>query len=273
MLRFVILLSILLVFSSVHAEQKHFVVGVVPQFEPRELHNIWHPILTYLSEQSGHHFELRGMPSIPAFEKALLRGEFDFVYANPYHLLLANQQQGYQPLLRDVGRTLYGILVIPKDSPIQSPSELNGKSVAFPAPNALGASLMMQADLLDQFNSRVIPHFVKTHDSVYLNVILQHSVAGGGVQNVLNQQSQQIQNSLRILYKTREVAPHPIAAHPRVSAEDQLQFVDLMLRWGESHEGREVLSKIPMKEIGLASLVDYLPLSEMGLERFYQGGQ
>jgi phosphonate transport system substrate-binding protein len=38
---------------------------------------------------------------------------------------------------------------------------------------------------------------------------------------------------------------------------------------GESEEGKELLSKIPMKEIGLASMDDYLPLKSLGLERFY----
>lgn len=271
MARVTLFLLMLLALSTVDAKQHTFTVGVVPQYDTRELHEIWQPILHYLNEKSGHHFVLKGAPNIPAFEEALLAGEFDFAYTNPYLMLLANQKQGYQPLLRDVGRTLYGILVVTKDSLIKSPAELNGKRVAFPAPNALGASLLMQADLLDRFNSRVTPRFVKTHDSVYLNVLLQQTPAGGGVQKTFKHQPQKITDELRILYKTREVAPHPIAAHPRVDVQLQQQVVRWLLAWGETKEGSEAFNKIPINRLGKATMHDYQPLLDMGLERFYQG--
>jgi phosphonate transport system substrate-binding protein len=60
---------------------------------------------------------------------------------NPYHAIRANKKHGYAPLVRDVGRSLFGIIVVKKDSPIETVSELDGEIVAFPAPNALGAAL------------------------------------------------------------------------------------------------------------------------------------
>ena len=80
MVRLILFGLMLMVVMPAKAEQKHFTMGVVPQFEARELHEIWQPILHFLSDQTGHRFELKGAPNIPAFEKALLAGEFDLVY-------------------------------------------------------------------------------------------------------------------------------------------------------------------------------------------------
>ena len=92
--------------------QKTYTVGIVPQFEPRKLRAIWIPILKSIEKQTGLHLVIRGSPTIPEFEKELNAGMYDFAYMNPYHIMLANQNQGYIPLVRDTGRKLFGILVV-----------------------------------------------------------------------------------------------------------------------------------------------------------------
>ncbi|MCB1761483.1 MAG: phosphate/phosphite/phosphonate ABC transporter substrate-binding protein [Gammaproteobacteria bacterium] len=245
-----------------------YVIGVVPQFEASKLHAVWRPILDQVELKTGYKFKLRGSPSIPEFEREFIRGSFDFAYMNPYHLVMANKLAGYIPIVRDRGRMLYGVLVVRKESDISSPSQLNGKSVAFPSPNALGASLQMRQELHDKFGVKTTPVYVKTHDSVYLNVLLGEVDAGGGVQKTLNRQKPAYRDALRVIYTTTKVNPHPIAALPSVPQEvrDAVQqaFVDL----GKTEEGKKLLAKIPMKEVGPASVDDYQPLKEMGLERF-----
>jgi len=259
--------------TVIYAEQadKVYTVGVVPQFEARKLHNIWRPILDLLEKESGYKFKIRGSASIPKFEQEITQGKFDFAYMNPYHLIVANDYKGYIPLVRDHGRELSGILVVKKDSGITRPEQLNGKTLAFPAPNALGASLQIRQELHDKFGIKFKPNFVKTHDSVYLNVLLSEASAGGGVQKTLNRQKQQYQDMLRVIYKTKKVASHPLAVLPDVPVEVRDRVRDVLLKMGESEKGRELLSKVPMKKIGLAKMQDYLSLKDMNLERFYVG--
>lgn len=89
---------------------------------------------------------------------------------------------------RDNGHSLVGIIVVKKDSPVQSASELDGKTVAFPSPNALGATLLPRAEFDREFNIKVNELYVKSHSSVYLNVLLGKTAAGGGVQKTLSLQ-------------------------------------------------------------------------------------
>ncbi len=103
---------------------------------------------------------------------------------------------------------------------------------------------------------------------MYLNVLLGEAEAGGGVQNTLSRQPPKYQAALRVLYKTQAVKPHPFAVHPRVPQQIANRVKAALLKLGDSQPGQLLLSKIPIKKIGPASLDDYLPLKKLGLERF-----
>lgn len=250
--------------------KKNYTVGVVPQFDSLKLRKIWQPIIKELVRRTGIKLIMKGSPTIPAFEKEFNSGVFNFAYMNPFHVLLASENQGYIPLVNDKGRTLHGILVVRKDSPIKSPKDLAGEVIAFPAPNALGASLMIRAALQEEFHIKIRPKYVQTHSSVYLNVALGEASAGGGVQKTLSQQPEEVQNSLLVLYRTQDFIPHPFTAHPRVPQSIRNQILNAILDMGKSSKGRALLSKVPIKEAGPVSVEEYYPLKKLKLQRFYQ---
>jgi phosphonate transport system substrate-binding protein len=208
--------------------------------------------------------------SIPQFEQGFARGDLELAYMNPYHLVMANDKAGYIPLVRDHGRQLQGVLVVKKDSGIGSPEQLQGKTVAFPAPNALGASLQMRQELQDRFQVKINPLYVKTHDSVYLSVLMGKAAAGGGVQKTLNQQKPEYREHLQIIHQTTPVPSHPLAVLPSVAAEAREKILQALLQLGETEAGRALLAPVPIKQIGPAEIADYQPLRKLGLERFYQ---
>jgi phosphonate transport system substrate-binding protein len=243
--------------------------GVVPQFEPRKLFDIWQPILDELEQRTGLMFRMEGSPKIPDFELAFMTGAFDFAYMNPYHAMLAAEEQGYEPLVRDGGRSLRGVLVVRKDSPIREVTELEGREVAFPAPNALGASLLTRADLASMYGVTVKPFYVQTHSSVYLHVHLGLAAAGGGVASTLARQAPEIRNDLRVLYRTRPMSPHPVTAHPRVPKEDRELVRRAFLDMGKTEAGAAILAKVPIAKVVAASVGDYVELRNWGLESFY----
>jgi len=74
---------------------------------------------------------------------------------------------------------------------------------------------------------------------------------------------------LRVIHRTRGVAPHPLAVLPEIPAEIRERVRAAMLAMGKTEEGRKLLARIPIDKIGPASMDDYLPLKQMGLERFY----
>jgi len=247
---------------------ERYTFGIVPQYDQRQLYSIWKPLVAELERQTGLSFRLVTAPKISTFEKEFLKGSYDFAYMNPYHLLKANKAQGYVPIIRDRA-SLRGILVVRKDSPIKKLSRLNNKVVAFPSPNALGASLLLRADLSELHHLNIVPLYVTSHDSVYLYVVKGLADAGGGVEQTLERQEKPIRDALRILYTSRRIPTHPIAIHPRVPRADAEKVRRAFLEIASTKEGRELLMKIPMKQPISASLDDYTPMIQWGLESFW----
>ena len=262
-----LLLQSLTFVAKLQAEE--YTVGVVPQFEVRQLHAAWQPLLDALTERTGHTFKLLGNGSIPEFEAAFKAGEFDFIYSNPWHAVIASEAQGYSPIVRDGARQLKGILVVAKNSGIGAVAELDGKEIAFPSPNALGASLLMRADLARIFDIDITPVYVDTHTSVYLNVVLGTTAAGGGVMRTLNEQAETISKQVKVIYQTRPMPPHPISVHPRVPEIVQQQVQQALLALGASPATNALFAAIPMQSPIATDRDEYLVLETWGLRDFY----
>lgn len=265
-------LPLLPTFSRAHAADS-YVFAVVPQFERRWLVEIWNPIVGAVAARSGLRLRLTTTLSVVDFERQLSAGAYDFVFTNPYHILMERDRQGYVPLVRDRA-PLRGILLVAKDSPVTSPRELDGKVLAVPSANAIGASILIRADLERLFGVRVQVRDVRTHASVYLHVANGLVDAGGGVQKVLEEQDSDVRERVRVLYTTRELPSHPVAAHPRVPIAAREAVRRAFLELQATEEGARLLAQVPMRPAVSASMADYLPMAEWGMERFWnqEGG-
>jgi ABC-type phosphate/phosphonate transport system substrate-binding protein len=264
------LLASVLAAGCVRAEDT-YTFAVVPQFSQRKLYGIWHPIVEEIARRTGLKLRLVTTLTVSEFERGLSRGRFDFVYANPYHILREKKRQGYIPLVRD-RVPLRGILVVPRNSPVRSPADLDGKTLAIPSPNAIGASLLLQADLEQLFHVRMTLLVVKTHSSVYLNVANGLADAGGGVQKTLAEQDEGVRNALRVLYTTRQMPSHPLAAHPRVPKAAREAVRKALLDMAATPEGQALLAKVPMTQPVAASINDYLEMQAWGLDKYWREG-
>ena len=247
---------------------KTYIFDVVPQLPAAKIYTTWSPLLQRIGQDAGLCFELRVSATIPEFEQKLLKGEPEFVFLNPYHAVLANQKKKYQPLLADSEDLLTGILVVRADSPIQNLADLKGQTITFPAPNAFAASLLIRAELAKKkidFN----PVFVKTHSNVYRSVIGKDAIAGGGVNNTLDNEASEVRQQLRVLYETPAYNPHPVATHPSVPAAVRERFLKATLKLTQDVEGRKLLDGINLshpQEVTYAK--HYKPLESLQLEKF-----
>lgn len=253
--------------GATHATQT-YQFDVVPQLPAAKIYSTWSPLLQRVGEDAGLCFELRVSTSIPEFEQKFLKGESEFVFLNPYHAVLAYQKKKYQPLLADSEDLLTGILVVRADSPIQSLDELKGKNISFPAPNAFAASLLIRAEMAKK-KIDITPVFVKTHSNVYRSVIGKDALAGGGVNNTLNNEAQEVQQQLRVLYETSAYTPHPIATHPAIPTAVRERFLKAVLKLTHDAQGRKLLEGINLQKPQAVNYAKhYKPLESLQLEKF-----
>lgn len=247
---------------------KVYTFDVVPQFPAAKIYTTWSPLLQRIGQDAGLCFELRVSASIPEFEQRFLKGESDFTFLNPYHAVLAFQKKKYQPLLADAQDLLTGILVVRSDNPIKNLNDLKGKNVSFPAPNSFAASLLIRAELAKQ-KIDINPLFVKTHSNVYRSVINKDALAGGGVNNTLDNEAPEVRQQMRVLYETPAYTPHPIATHPSVTSEVRERFLKAMVKLSQDEEGQKLLDGINLNKPQAVNYAKhYKVLESLQLEKF-----
>ncbi|MBW8185244.1 phosphate/phosphite/phosphonate ABC transporter substrate-binding protein [Shewanella nanhaiensis] len=254
--------------DSLHSDEPVILTfGVVPQQAASTLARLWSPVLEVMSQNANFQLRFATARDIPTFEKRLAQGEYDIAYMNPYHYTVFHDSVGYQALVKQKGKQIKGIIVVRKDSPIQTLDELKNHQLAYPAPAAFAASVLPRANLkLKNIEAKV--KYVGSHDSVYLAVAQGIVAAGGGVKRTFKTMDKQVTEQLRVLWVTPGYTPHAIAVHPRVP-KSLIEEVQLkMLELTSSVEGREALERLGFSRFEQASNSDWDDVRALGLGSF-----
>lgn len=245
-----------------------YTLSVVPFQLPLATHKDWMPIVDHLSKRLNVDIELRVYRAFSEFESELFQGIPDFAFVGPYLQVIAHKRQGYIPLVRS-SQLLKGILVVPRDSPLKTVKDLEGKVIAFPSPNSLAASLYIRALLSQQERLRFTPRYLDSHNDVYRHVILGQTDAGGGIRLTLSHQPADVQAKLRILYETPPMVPHPLSAHPRVPPDVRAAMTQAVLDLEKTPGGKDLLARLQMSAPQPADQRrDYFPLEQLQLEKY-----
>lgn len=238
--------------------------GIVPQQSASELARVWIPVLGALSERAGLSLRFATAPDIPAFEKRLAAGAYDVAYMNPYHYSVFAQKPGYVAFAKEKGRRLRGLVVVRKDSMIKDMKELAGQQIAFPAPAAFAATVLVRAEF-ERMGVPITPVFVKSHESVYLNVAQRQIEAGGGIVRTLQTMDAPVRDELRVLWQTKDYTPHAFAAHPRVPAADLQALRAAMLAADSDPKMRSALEGIGFKGFDAAQDTEWNDVRALGI--------
>lgn len=252
--------------SDGEAQSPTFSFGIVPQQAPSKLLQSWGPVLRFLQERTGYRFVFRTAPDIPTFEQRLAAGKYDFAYMNPYHFTVFNRgDEGYQAVAKAEDKRIRGILVVRKDSALQTLADLEGATLAFPAPTAFAASVLPRAHLRAlAINFGV--QYVSSHDSVYKGVARGLYPAGGGVERTLAATDPAVHEQLRVLWTTPGYTPHAIAVHPRV-AQDVVDAVrQVLTAMADDEAGRAALEGLKVKGFEAAKNANWDDVRALNIE-------
>ena len=252
---------------SAYAEPE-FTVFVVPQFPSEEIFRTWTPLLEDVSRRSGVRLRLIISRSIPNFEAELAKAEPDIAYANPYHAVVAHKSKGYQPIVANSQQKLSGILVVRRDSPMRTVSDLAGSEIAFPSPNAFGASLYIRALLNEREKIAFQTDYVSTHSNVFRSVLNGSVAAGGAIRQTLEKEAPELQSELRVLYETPATEPHPIIVHPRVPKSVAARVQEVFIAMGNDPAGAKLLREIQLDRPKAVSIRDYHDVLRLDLQKY-----
>ncbi len=116
------------------------------------------------------------------------------------------------------------------------------------------------------------PLFAGSSSNVYKTVLLGKADAGAVLDIDFDTQPPEVQAQLRPLVRTYKMAPHPIAANPRVPAQLQHAVTAAVLRMGGSEKYRRLLQPVHLDHPVKADYArDYRPLEKMDYDALIRG--
>lgn len=186
-LSFILMLSLT---PSVFSEVRTFTFGIYTSDKPTVMYKKFKPILGYLQDQMGVDqlevdLKFKVYSSYSDCIDAIVKGKCDFVRFGPSSYILAKERNKDIRLLvmehKKGEKRFKGIFITAKDSPIQSISELKGKSFAFGNENSTIGRYLSQAELVKSgiFSSDLKSfNYLGRHDKVALAVAVGNYDAG-----------------------------------------------------------------------------------------------
>ena len=265
-------LNILLFTAFVYADtndstvnKKTYSFGLVPQQSALVLAKKWIPIFKYLEKETGYKFVFKTNKTIPKFEEKLYQKAYDFAYMNPYHYTVFQEVSGYSAFAKQGQKKLKGIFVVRKDSNIKSLEDLEGQTIAFPAPAAFAATVVPQA-ILNKRGINFKSKYVSSHESVYKNVSYQNFVAGGGIERTFNNATKEVTQPLSIIMATAGYTPHAFAASPTVPEAVSIKVQQALIKLSDTAEGKKLLKAINFKSIVTAQNSDWNDVRDLGIQ-------
>lgn len=162
-------------------QENIYLFGVHPLHNPKRLFEVYQPMIDFINARlQGGKLRLEASRNYAAFDKKLFDGYFDFALPNPYQTV-TSLQHGYRVFGKMADdENFRGIILIRKDSKIETVADLKGKSVSYPAPTALAATIMPQWFLVQNglnINHDITNHYVGSQESSIMNVYLGNTDA------------------------------------------------------------------------------------------------
>lgn len=257
-------------FSPVAASTEAvYVFGVHPLHNPQRLHEVFGPLMAYLSDNiAGTRFRLEASRNYAAYDEKLYARQFHFALPNPYQTINA-VKQGYR-VFGKMGddENFRGIILVRKDSGIREVSDLRGKAVSYPAPSALAATMLPQhylhshgLDVMRDVDNR----YVGSQESSIMNVYLGDVAAGATWPppwNALSRERPELLEALEVKWQTEPLPNNGLVVLPEVPAEVVAQVSRALFTLHQTARGRVILERIGLSRFEPADDATYQPVRE-----------
>jgi phosphonate transport system substrate-binding protein len=215
--------------------ETEYVFGIHPMHNPQRLFEVFGPMIQYLSDNiDGVSFKLEASRNYPAFDKKLYAGQFDFALPNPFQTINAIEK-GYRVFGKiGLDENFRGIIIVRKDSHINTVADLKGQSISYPAPSALAATMMPQFYLQTQglnVMTETKSLYVGSQESAIMNVYLGQTIAAGTWPppwKEFQKQRPEIAKQLMVIWDTKPLVALGLVASTNIPTEISEQVIHLL---------------------------------------------
>jgi phosphonate transport system substrate-binding protein len=199
----------------------------------------WNPIMTYVSKRSGVPLELKLARTAEEGNAIAERLGYDFQYTN--HFFTPERDRlGYKVIARPAGPGIRSQIVVPKDSPIQTLQDLNGKDVGFVSRDGF-TGYWVPYDALLRAKVKINPVFTGNQESSFAQLKVYKIAAAGVNDSVMARYARRESFAYRALWTSEIYQDLCIMANPRVPAAQVAAVKGALINMASDPEGRRVL--------------------------------
>ncbi|MGG0737292.1 phosphate/phosphite/phosphonate ABC transporter substrate-binding protein [Niallia taxi] len=178
--------------SSGSAKQSKFVIAYLPQETDEQMQKTYSNFEKELSEKIGMEVEAYQANSYNAAIEAMKNNKADMAMFGPFSYIVAEERAGAELIANLSNPALEGqapsVIVVPKDSTIQSLADLKGKTIGFADPVSTTGHLLPKSTIVKELNMDVEEleskffksvQFAGGHDKALIGVVRgQYDAAG-----------------------------------------------------------------------------------------------
>lgn len=162
-------------------DKKVYILGIYAGENPNRTFEMYQPMVDYINVRlkSGK-LRIEASRNLPSFNAKLFSGYYDFSLANPYSVVRSTKK-GYRIFGKMGDDDIFkGLVIVRKDSQINTIDDLRGKVISYPDATALAAAIMPQwyfhEHKLD-VEKDIKNSYVGSQESSIMNVYLKKSDA------------------------------------------------------------------------------------------------
>lgn len=241
-----------------------YIFAVHPLHNPQRLFAVFGPMMDYLSNNIPNaRFQLEASRNYAAYDKKLYSGRFHFSLPNPFQTINAIDK-GYQVFAKmGDDDNFRGIILVRKDSGIEEVTDLKGKSVSYPAPTALAATIMPQyylqihgVDVMVDLDNQ----YVGSQESSIMHVFLKQTAAASTWPppwKALIKERPELAEQLEIKWQTAPLINNGLVARKDIDPVLVQQVKELLIHLHEHAEGRKILQRMELSQFESADNNSY----------------
>ena len=222
--------------------------GVIPRDNPRITYEKYQPLIDYLTETTGHRFELKLKKSYEETVVSLGNGETDVAILDPLTYLEAHARYGAVCILKSVNSRgepfYYSMIITKKDKPLKSLSELKGKSFAFSAVKSTAGNLIPRYLLAEagiHLKDLGMYKNFDYHETVVKRVLSGEFDAGAVRDSVANKY---MPLGIKVIKRSSPIPTGPVVIGPRTSFVTGEMIKSALININKTERGQQVLKKL-----------------------------
>ena len=220
------------------------VFGILPYISAEQLVYRFSPLANYLSEKLQVPVRIETAPHFIEFARRTHEDQhYDILFTAPHLYTQASRKAGFRLIVSIDSPDMWAVIVVPKQSDIQTIEDLERKQLATVHPLGL-STLLVRKRLLDagidpdvDLNLVITP----SHDASLLSAYHGVTDASALMLPTFEASSKRVQESMRIIARTEKSPLIPISVGPRISDSCASEITSVLLNIGTTPEGRAVL--------------------------------